>query len=319
MDIAKYAGLFFLRSEYIYLPGIGNLEIKKSPSYYDSESRQVLPGEASVTFKPSVGVIDDAFANFVANNERISIASAANAISDFGLFVKRAVADNTEVEIPAIGHFFNNNGTIDFRINEKYVYVPKSIPIFKNVSRTEEFAKEKDIKTIIETTEFKIPNAHEEIELEKPKVNYGKLTLLILIAVLVLGAISYIVFQVINENASDDTKPKTEVKKDIDPAEVNQVKDSINLATGVDTMSSTVAPQSGTDYKVIVNEYKALSTAETRKKKLESFAYNSEIHTKDSVTYYVVVNIPKSNGDEQVVIDSIKKLLNPRFDVRLYQ
>lgn len=316
MDIAKYAGLFFLRSEYIYLPGIGNLEIKKSPSYYDSESRQVLPGEATVTFKPSVGVIDDAFANFVANNERISIASAANAISDFGLHVKRAVGDNNEVEIPGIGYFFNNNGTIDFRINDKYVYVPKSIPIFKNVSRTEEFAKEKDIKTIIQTTEFKIPNAHEEIELEKPKVNYAKLTMLILLAVLVLGVLSYIIYQVVNENAPDETKPKKEVKKDIDPTTVAPPKDTTQLANPSDS-TSTVS--NGVDYKIVVNEYTVLSTAENRKKRLESFNYNTEILTKDSATYYVIVNIPKTQGEQQAVIDSIKNILNPRFDVRIYQ
>jgi len=315
MDIAKYAGLFFLRSEYIYLPGIGNLEVKKSASYYDSEAKQVKPGPATISFKPSVGVIDDAFANFVANNERISIASAANAIKEFGYQVKREIAVNAEVEIPGIGAFFNNNGTIDFKVSDKYVYVPKSIPIFKNVSKSEEYSKEKDIKTIIESTEFKTPTAHEEIELEKPKVNYGKLTLLILIAVLILGVLSYIIYQVVNENASEPTKSNNkEVKQDLDPTVVTPRVDT----PVVDSTQQTTSTNAD-HYAIIVNEYNNLSTAEARKKKLDSYNYNTDIKTKDSTLYYVVVNIPKVNGEQQAIVDSVRKLLNPRFDVRIYQ
>lgn len=313
MDIAKYAGLFFLRSEYIYLPGIGNLEIKKGASRYDTESNQVVPGEVVVTFKPSVGVIDDAFANFVANNERISIASAANAINEFGNHVKKAIADNIETEIPGIGSFYNNNGIIDFRVSDKYVYVPKSIPIFKNVSKSEEYSKEKDIKTIIETTEFKLPTAHDEIELEKPKVNYGKLTVLIILVLLALGIVGYIVYQVINENA--DEKPNTEVNKDIDPTIIPKPVDT-NETKPSDSLSTV---SNSDEYKIIVNEYNNLKSADSRKKKLDSYDYNTEVLTKDSVKYFVVVNIPKANGEQDKVIDSVKRNLNPRFDVRIYQ
>lgn len=315
MDIAKYAGLFFLRSEYIYLPGIGNLEIKKSASRYDSETNQVVPGDVVVTFKPSVGVIDDAFANFVANNERISIASAANAINEFGNHVKKAIADNVETEIPGIGFFYNNNGKIDFRVSDKYVYVPKSIPIFKNVSKSEEYSKEKDIKTIIETTEFKLPTAHDEIELEKPKVNYGKLTILIILVFLALGVIGYIVYQVINENAED--KPKTEVNKDIDPTVIPKPVDSNQTNTN-DSLSTNTNANSD-EYKIIVNEYNNPNSAESRKKKLDSYDYKTEVLTKDSIKYFVVVNIPKSNGEQDKVVDSVKRMLNPKFDVRIYQ
>lgn len=314
MDIAKYIGLFFLRTEYVYLPGIGNLEIKKSPSAYSSELGQISPPTADVVFSSTIGVIDDSFANFVANNERISLAAAANAISEFSRFVKKEIHESRTVEIPGIGNFYNKAGVIDFKTNDNFEYKPKAIPNFKNATK-EYSRKEESIQEIYENTEFKTPNAQEYIELEKPKINYGKLIMLIILAVLVLGGLGYLIYYL--------SQPDNTVKTATNTENAINAENSVNTNSIIDSMqndSSNVATptQSGNEYHIISNEYKTLAQAEARSNRLNSINYNTEVRTKDSSIFYVVVKIPSTQAQE-VAVDSIKKLLNPRYDVRIYQ
>lgn len=129
MDIAKYAGLYFQRSEFLYLPGLGNLEIQKKSSIYNQNQGAIQAPENSIIFKPTLGVIDDSFANFVANNERISIAAASNGISDFTKTAKVELYNGNKVEIPGLGSFYQDNGQIKFEVSPDFVYTPKSLSL----------------------------------------------------------------------------------------------------------------------------------------------------------------------------------------------
>lgn len=314
MDIAKYAGLFFTRSEYVYLPGLGNLEIRKAPSTYSSEFGMISPSKAEILFKPTIGVIDDSFANFVANNERVSIASAANAISDFGKRVKAEISEGSRVEIPGIGHFYNNNGQVGFEVSPNYEYVPKSIPVFKNVSDSEEYRKEKGIKEIIENTTIKDLSGDDEIVLERVKINYPKLITLILIGLLVLGGIGYLVYYFINQ---ENAEPKVEqtTAADLDVPSTPQTPQNADTQALKDTVKMTTLGSAG-EVPVIVNEYTQQSSADARVRKLSNIGYKVESVVKDSV-YYVVVHLAASSQGDQFVADSIRPILNPRYDVRV--
>lgn len=309
MDIAKYAGLFFLKSEYVYLPGLGNLEIKKTTTGYSSETGSTGPPIGEITFRPTIGVIDDAFANFVANNERVSLASAANAISDFGKRVKAAVIDGEKVEIPGIGEFYDNGGVVGFNIQPDFEYKPKAIPIFKNVSKTEEYKKEKDIKEIIQNTHFSQPTSEDEIELEKPKVNYAKLITLILLGIGVLVGIGFLISSLMTETNS--TPVENQKSKDIDETTLLQKEEKADsIAT------AEAAMKNNSEVSIIVNEYSDTFKANARVSKLNSIPYNAKRIDTDS-TIYVVVVMPNSEKGGQFLADSIKPILNPRYDVRV--
>lgn len=308
MDIAKYAGLFFNRSEYVYLPGLGNLEIKKSPSAYSSEFGTINPATAEIIFKPTIGVIDDSFANFVANNERVSIASAANAIADFAKHAKAEIFSGNTVEIPGIGRFINNDGKVGFEVSESFEYVPKSIPVFKNVSKTEPYQKEKGIHEIIENTPYRELSGDDEVEMEKVKINYGKLIALILTALIILGGIGYLIYSLATGSNSDNATEQT-TGRDLDaPPTAPVVVDSARIKDSLANAGIV---------KIIVNEYTQISSAEARQKKLSSINYDAEVVNRGDSIYFVIVKFPISEKGAQFLADSIKPVLNPRFNVRL--
>ncbi|RYZ49873.1 MAG: hypothetical protein EOP49_15270, partial [Sphingobacteriales bacterium] len=105
MDIAKYVGLFLLKNEYCFMPGIGSLQIEKRASVYDKETQKMLPPVHEVKYRQVGGSIDDSFANFIANNERISIAHAANHLKDFCAHAKMDMREGKDVVNPGIGKF----------------------------------------------------------------------------------------------------------------------------------------------------------------------------------------------------------------------
>lgn len=309
MDIAKYAGLFFSRSEYLYLPGLGNLEIQKSPSSYSSEFGTIKPGTAEIIFKPTIGVIDDSFSNFVANNERVSIASAANAIADFAKRVKADIFNGDTVEIPGVGRFYNNNGAVGFEVSESYEYVPKSIPVFKNVSKTEEYQTEKGIPEIIENTPYRELSGDDEVEFEKVKINYGKLFALILIALIILGGIGYLIYSFTTNSDTPSNQTEQVSGQDLDA--------SPTTPTIIDSTRIQDSIANAGIVRVIVNEYKTASSAEARQKRLSNINYDTEVVNRGDSVYYVIVKFPASEKGPQFLADSIKPVLNPRYNVRV--
>ena len=91
MDIAKYVGLFLVKNEYCFLPGIGSLQVEKKPAEYSKETQTMNAPAYEVRFRAVGGSIDDSFANFIANNERISIAHASNHLKDFCARARRSL------------------------------------------------------------------------------------------------------------------------------------------------------------------------------------------------------------------------------------
>ncbi len=314
MDIAKYAGLYFQRSEFLYLPGLGNLEIQKQPGAYNNTKGEVSGSDYQIIFKPTLGVIDDSFANFVANNERISIAAASNGISDFTKTAKVELYNGNKVEIPGLGSFYQDNGQIKFEVSPDFVYTPKSIPVFQNVSNQNEYKQEENVKDIIANTSFSTPTSADEIELDKGKINYGKVALLILLGLIVLGGLGYLVYYMTTSNPKPVTEQTTQDLEPTpapnpNPIDSNQTQD----ATDTNQVANTI--QNTGKVSIIVNEYSTQTKAEARVKKLESIPYEASFIQKDSV-YLVVVQLPASAKGTQFVADSIKPILNPNGNVR---
>src|ERR1700748_3558921 len=114
MDIANYVGLFLLKNEYCFLPGIGSLQIEKKPAVYNKETQQMSSPQYEVYYRQDGGSIDDSFANFIATNERISIAHAANHLKDFCAQAKADLREGKSVIILGIGSLKSDNNNIRF-------------------------------------------------------------------------------------------------------------------------------------------------------------------------------------------------------------
>jgi nucleoid DNA-binding protein/flagellar basal body-associated protein FliL len=317
MDIAKYVGLFLLKNEYCFLPGIGSLQIEKSPSVYDKETQKMSAPVYEVKYRQVGGSIDDSFANFIANNERISIAHAANHLKDFCARSKADMREGKEVVIPGIGKFTGGpNDAIHFATDPHLHIEGKAIPFFKNSTAVNQ-KKEEAISNIIERTNIREPKADEEIEYKAPSVNWGKVFIFIaIIVVLIVGAI--LLYWYMNkdkgeQNTAAPTEQTTEPvpqNTEVTPA----VRDTVIQASAQTAVSS----DGSLTYKVALHQYATREKAESRVAKLKSYGNNTvELYAKDSANYYVVMSVTSPAADTSHVIDSLRKQFNPGGKVEL--
>lgn len=311
MDIAKYVGLFLLKNEYCFLPGIGSLQIEKSPSVYDKETQKMSAPVYEVKYRQVGGSIDDSFANFIANNERISIAHAANHLKDFCAHAKTDMREGREVVIPGIGKFTGGpNDSIHF-VTDPHLHIEgKAIPFFKN-SPAVNLKKEEAISNIIERTNIREPKADEEIEYQAPSVNWGKVFIFIaIIAVLIAGGI--LLYWYLNKDKGEQISPQP-TEQTAQPV----VPSGTAVTPGPDTAvaqapAQTTSNDGSLTYKVALNQYATREKAESRVAKLKSYGNNTvTLFAKDSANYYVVMSVTSPAADTSRVIDSLRRQFNP--------
>lgn len=318
MDIAKYTGLFLIKNEYCYLPGIGSLQIVKKAARYDSDTQKMGAPEYTVTYRAGFGSIDDSFANFIANNERISIAHAANYLKDFCAQMKQQLHEGETVVIPAIGSFhMNQNQEIEFTTDPHLSVRGKTIPVFQISSEVQQ-KKEDALTKIIENTNIREPKADEEIVIKPPTVNWAKIAVLALVVLAVLAAGIYFI--------SNLSKKKAEPVRAESPDTTNTPEESNSATTSSTDSESTPAtpvsaqPETATaDYfMVAVNQYKTAADAQSRVQRLNTYGNKTEVWTKDSSVFYVVIKIPVGQ-DHQRAVDSLKRFFNPNGKVEVVQ
>lgn len=315
MDIAKYVGLFLLKNEYCFLPGIGSLQIEKSPSVYDKETQKMSAPVYEVKYRQVGGSIDDSFANFIANNERISIAHAANHLKDFCAHAKTDMREGREVVIPGIGKFTSGpNDAIHF-VTDPHLHIEgKAIPFFKN-SPAVNLKKEEAISNIIERTNIREPKADEEIEYQAPSVNWGKVFIFIaIVAVLIIGGI--LLFWYLNKDKKEQitTQPTEQTVEPVPSGTVTSGPDTASAQVPAQTISN----DGSLTYKVALNQYPTREKAENRVAKLKSYGNNAvELFARDSANYYVVMSVTSPAADTSRVVDSLRRQFNPSGKVEI--
>jgi nucleoid DNA-binding protein len=311
MDIANYVGLFLLKNEYCFLPGIGSLIVQKRPAVYNKETKEMSAPAYDIVYTQDGGSIDDSFANFIANNERISIAHAANHLKDFCAGAKADLKEGKSVIIPGIGSLQPNNGSIQFVKDPSLHIEGKSIPYFRN-SDAVTAKKEEALSNIIERTNIREPKANEEIEYKAPSVNWGKIGAMGGILLILIAGGVYL-FMTLNKNKTEDVIPPVDTVQEVVPPTVT-VPDT--TATSVDTTATTTAPVNAEgmiQYKVALNSYPTRQGAEGRANKLKSYGHAEiEVFAKDSGSYFVVIPVTSLASDTTKIVDSLRRLYNPK-------
>lgn len=315
MDIAKYVGLFLLKNEYCFMPGIGSLQVEKMPSVYDKETQKMSAPVYEVKYRQVGGSIDDSFANFIANNERISIAHAANHLKDFCAHAKADMREGREVVIPGIGKFTGGpNDSIQFATDPHLHIEGKAIPFFKN-SPAVTLKKEEAISNIIERTNIREPKADEEIEYQAPSVNWGKIILFVAIILVIIGGVVFAYWYLNRDKGAAKPEPVTTQQ----PAETTPTP--VTTAPVQDTAATTqqaVAANGSISYRVALQQYPTRDRAESRVAKLKSYGNSTiELFAKDSANFYVVMDVTSPVADTGRVVDSLRRQFNPGGKVEI--
>jgi hypothetical protein len=289
------------------------MQIEKRPAVYNKETQQMSAPKYDVHYRQDIGSIDDSFANFIATNERISIAHAANHLKDFCANAKIDLREGKAVIIPGIGSLKSTNGQIQFEKDAALQIEGKAIPYFRN-SDTVNAKKEEAISNIIERTTIREPKANEEIEYKAPSVNWGKISILIGIAVVLIAAGIYFFMNMNKNNTAEPAAPKTDTVHKATPAVVTPpIHDTATPAKDTTTVSAPANANGTIQYKVAINSYPTRKGAEGRIAKLKSFGHAEvELVANDSNMFFVAIPVTSLAADTAKVVDSLKRLYNPK-------
>ena len=313
MDVAKYIGLFLLKNNFVYIHGLGNLELRKKSASFDGAA---LKGPSFEVVLTPLGSIDDNLANFIATNEQISISKAANALREFSSQARAEMQSGKAVVIPSIGSFQEANGKITFHTDPNLQYTPPSIP-------TTRIAKPQEEK--VYTTNADIPAVKPryidpEVMEEERSLSWMKIGVWAVLFFVIAGGI-YFGAQYLNKQDQMDEASMIQI-----PVQ-DTVQQNIALADSsimvVDSMPSVATTSNDVlNLQVILHTYTDRVKAQRKESQLTSYGHNVRlvVDANDSAISYVVLtlgNIP--TADTTHILDSLTKFFNPTRGVRVLE
>ncbi|HRP89743.1 MAG TPA: hypothetical protein PKX92_06865 [Edaphocola sp.] len=309
MDIAKYIGLFLAKNRFCYLPNLGEFKVEKKSAVYKDGVMQAP--EYNVVFNFTGGVIDDEFPNFVANNERVSIASAANAIREFANETKKTLAEGGEVLLPGYGKFVNINGKNEFVTDPNVKIEAPAIPIFKiNTEATRSTMPGASIPEIHEQMNLKEPSSQEEVVIKPPTVNWGKVLTLVGIIIVILGLIGAGFWYFNQQNKHEVVKAEEPIPVEAPAAPTLDSTQAVKDSTA--TNASSTVPSGKSAFGIL--NYADKASAEKKVAQLKSFGHDVTVKENSDNTFTVVITIPAVANVESAK-DSLRRFFNPKGTV----
>ncbi|HTN47020.1 MAG TPA: hypothetical protein VL098_11785 [Flavipsychrobacter sp.] len=318
MDVAKYIGLFLVKNNFVYIHGLGNLELKKKSSKHTGDSLTAPSYEIVMT---QLGSIDDNLANFIATNEQISISKASNSLREFSMQARADMHKGQQIEIPGVGKFAEERGKTIFIADPNFTHTPPPIPAVRYARRTEE-----PIKSPVNTINAPLPDApsydlpsYRQDE-SGSNINWGKIGMwgaaLVIAGTLAFFGIRYMQ----NNNATTDTPLLVTPEKDTMTDEAIVATPPVT-DTAIMTADSTIPAAAPAvtnaggmlSFDVVLNTYDNMDKAQKRAAKLISYGNNVTMRSSaDSSAFYVVMsvtNVPAA--DTTRVLDSLRRNFNP--------
>lgn len=196
MNVAKYIGLFLLKNEQCYVTGLGTLQLLKKPGSYDGQF--LHPASQEVVIVPG-GNVDESLANFIANNEQISISKASNALKAFSESTRNAIQAGQKVTLPYLGKFVEDEGKVGFISDAHLSYKPEPVsakrgvslhhnerPTYKGSSGGFQLPKAVTNPSMMPPPTTEHPPYEDEQE-EKSGINWVRILLVILILAILAG------------------------------------------------------------------------------------------------------------------------------------
>jgi len=305
MDIARYIGLFLLKNKYCCLQGLGNLELKKKPASYDGTN--VVAGGYEAVLNPT-GSIDDALANFIANNEHVSIAKASNEIREFIAQAKSELGNGSPVVIPSVGRYIMINNRLQFELDPAFSMPgqPVVAPNPTHAAAVAEARREAEARA-------QAAERANQAASGGNSVNWGVVALwsVVLIVLVVIGFFAFRYFS----NAKQEATPEAIIQDTVQAPPVqatpppvaadSTAKDSTAMAAAATPVSDSIS------FDLLIGSYKTMAAAQKREKQLNSYGHGVTVQAKDSATFYVVKSVRALPADSTRIKDSIGKMLNP--------
>lgn len=302
MDIAKYIGLYLLKNKYCCLQGLGNVELKKTAATH--VGNELKSAAYYATLNP-VGSIDDAFPNFVANNEQVSIAKASNEISEFIKESKAKIAAGGTVIIPSVGQYLQKNNQLHFELDPAFSMANTSLPFPKPEAP-------KPVEKVADNKEEKpYENFNSYNNYNKPSGVNWNIVAFWGVIIIIFGSIIGWGVRYFMHQQNNNVETTQQVEQAIAPPSVAPVLIDSAAKAKADSAATVVNASDTPTFKFVIKEYNNLAKAEKKQKQLSSYGYNVSVVNQDSTTFYVVSSMKILAADTAKVRDSLSRLLNP--------
>jgi nucleoid DNA-binding protein len=330
MDVVKYIGLYLLKNRHVNIHGLGNLELRIIPAQYDGES--LIPASNEIELFSS-GSIDDNLANFIANNEQLSISKALNTLREFSLQAKSDLQEGKEIIIPAVGKFKEVNGKTVFFMNPAFRFIPVKIQTSKTgktlmadpilVGRNYQTSRPVRTPPTSNQDPFTQQNFHLEQTnyhqtpippdafYEQPRqssINWTRVIIALVILLLFVFGV-YFLISLMSGNDQNRKKiilPSQVAKQSIDTAAI----DTLPQDTSITAMNKTPEGK-GLTFDVRMFAFSNITNARTKMKELQDKGYSQTFldQTPDSSFTFVLIPIESiSPADTAYLMDSLRKL-----------
>lgn len=320
MEVAKYIAQFLLKNNFVYVHGLGNLELKRKPSRHDGEV--LLPPSYEVIMTP-MGSIDDNLANYIATNEQISISKASNALREFSMQARADMHKGQSVEIPGIGKFSEERGRTIFTTDPNFLHKAPPIPTVKyakRVAEPEPLIPQQPIPDYTYGVTPETTTAHNSKDYSGSGISWVKVGLLV-VAVAALGAAAYLGIRYMNRNNATHEMPLIVAPDSLKTDSLSVVTDTVanpqsNIgmdSTDVVNSNAVVSKEGLLSFDVLINTYDNLAKAQRRTDRLKSYGNNVVLQiAEDSTEFYVIMPITNlAAADTAKLLDSLSRNFNP--------
>lgn len=328
MDVVKYIGLYLLKNHSVNIHGLGNLELRTIPAQHDGEA--LVPSSLEIELSSS-GSIDDNLANFIANNEQMSISKALNALREFSLQAKNELQEGKEITIPAIGKFKEVNGKTVFLMNPAFQFSAPKIQALKTGKKLvvdpilgagfyQPQRPYQPPQPVAQDPFFhqhphhQEPNYHQapppDDFYEQPRkssINWAR----VIIALIILLLVVFGAYFLISFLSGNEPKRNRVILPTPDSTQSTaQVADTLPQDTSIEALNNTPDGR-GITFDVRMFAFSDITNARTKMKELQDKGYTQTFldQTPDSSFTFVLIPIENASpADTASIMDSLRKL-----------
>ena len=328
MDVVKYIGLYLLKNHQVNIHGLGNLVLRTTPAQHDGEA--LVPSSIQIELSSS-GTIDDNLANFIANNEQLSISKALNALREFSLQAKHDLQEGKEIVVPAVGKFKEVNAKTVFLMNPAFQFTPPNIQALKTGKKLvvdpilgagfyQPQRPYQAPQPVAQDPFFQQPPHHQEPNYHqappqddyfepprKSSINWSRVIVaIVVLLVVVFGAYFLISFLSGNEpHRNRVIMPTPDTTQTTAP-----VYDTLPQDTSIEALNNTPDGK-GITFDVRMFAFSDITNARTKMKELQDKGYTQTFldQTPDSSFTFVLIPIENASpADTASIMDSLRKL-----------
>ena len=337
MDVVKYIGLYLLKNHHVNIHGLGNLELRTIPAKHDGEA--IVPTNQEIALTSS-GSIDDNLANFIANNEQMSISKALNALREFSLQAKTELQEGKEIVIPAIGKFKEINGKTVFLMNAAFQFTSSKITVVKTGKKLvvdpilgagyfQHQRPYQEQQTITQDPffqqqtqpQYQEPNYQQAPppddyyeQPNKSNINWSR----VIIALVILIAIIFGAYFLVSLMSGTETKRRVIMPAPQVSETAVSPNDTLPQDTSIEAMNNTPDGK-GITFDVRMFAYSDITNARNKMKELQDQGYTGTYLDQTPDSSFTFVLIPLENispADTASLMDSLRKL-NPLHPMKV--